>query len=145
MAKKNKNDILDAFWNEELYEFVNWSTLPKRIGNMSDIINGKQSAYLICKPDYNTINPDYINAYNKKQPIMMVEVIKEIGDKFVNDGEFWLPMGMRLKNALKIARQSNWKIVEIVRVGEKFETQYYIREINIPEISTMQEFLDNWS
>ena len=125
------------------YEYINWESLPSGIKLLSDIIDREESKYLIVEPLYDTIE-EFKNAWNKTQLRIIVKKIINLGDDWFYDGEYYLGMGKRLFNQMKIAKNSKWKHIEIVRTGKKYETQYAVRQLKLAKQTKINDKPKLW-
>lgn len=138
MAKK-KNDLENLNFadffddDDDDYEWVNFDE-PTSM----DLVNIEpDDKILYCKIDYESLQNDYKNSWNKIQPRVLVQKIYNPHCQFSNPPiikeKEWLGLGKRLYKQVKSAALSNWIMVKILKRGTKYDTQYYIREY-VPKI-----------
>lgn len=140
MAKKKiDNNLFDSIEFDE-FEWVNFD----RATEMDIVEADELDMILACKVDWDSLESNYVNSWNKKQPRILVWKIHNRHGIPPNKPyiveKTWMGMGARLFKQMKSAYESGWTNVKILKRGKSYNTQYYINEYKIESQLTIEDF-----
>lgn len=116
-------------WNEFDDEFfLEYAKFDKALGE-DTILYGNDSYVLYCKPNYATLK-EITNQWNKQRfriIIQKIKILQGLADE-ISEEKYALDMGKRLLRSIREHAISGTKYLKILRLGLKFDTEYYVSE-----------------